>query len=417
MSLINIVAKKNQRYQASMILSLYRNAFRNLQRNAWILSIAMFINRSGSMVLLFTSLYLTNELHYSISEAGIIMSFYGIGSVLGSYAGGWLTDRRNYYDIMIFSLIASGLILLLMLTATSMIFLCAIIFFYAYAADMFRPANSAAIAAYSTVENRTRSVSLIRLAINLGFSVGPAAGGFIAHYLGYKLLFVVDAFTSFAAALMLYLYLPKKKHEVSPHKDAVLGDSRTSAYRDRRYLFFILLVALYGTCFFQLFASVPQYFSKVCNYTEDVIGLLLALNGVLVVVIEMPLIGLLEKRKKIFPFIIAGALCLPVAFAVLKAGSGLMLWAVIYTFIITISEIFAMPFMMNYALTRPRQERQGQYSALYSIAFGLAIIAAPSLGLGIAGQYGFNVLFIFLIALGFVVALGFTALNRRENRV
>ena len=71
-----------------MILAMYLNAFRNLQRNAWILSIAMFINRSGSMVLLFTSLYLTNELHFSISDAGIIMSFYGIGSVLGSYLGG-----------------------------------------------------------------------------------------------------------------------------------------------------------------------------------------------------------------------------------------------------------------------------------------------------------------------------------------
>lgn len=367
------------------------------------------------MVLLFTSLYLTNDLNFSISEAGIVMSFYGIGSVLGSYTGGWLTDRRNYFDIMIFSLISSGLILLLMLVATSMFFLCAIIFFYAYAADMFRPANSAAIAAYSTPENRTRSVSLIRLAINLGFSVGPAAGGFIAHYLGYKWLFVIDALTGFAAALMLYIYLPKKKPEASPHKDSVLADRSTSAYRDWRYLLFILMVALYGTCFFQLFASVPQYFSKVSHYTEDVIGLLLALNGLLVVIIEMPLIASLEKRKKIFPFIIAGALCLPIAFGILKMGGGLMFWAIIYTAIITLSEIFAMPFMMNYSLTRPRKERQGQYSALYSIGYGLAIIAAPLLGLGIADKYGFDTLFTFLIALSILVALGFALLGRKEK--
>src|SRR6185436_6006965 len=245
-----------------VLFSHYRNSFSNLQRNAWILSVAMFINRSGSMVLLFTSLYLTQELGFTIGQAGLVMSFYGVGSVLGSYAGGWLTDRKNYFDIMVYSLISSGLILLLMLWVTSMAGIAAIIFLYAFFADMFRPANSAAIAAYSTPENRTRSVSLVRLAINLGFSVGPAAGGFIAHYLGYKWLFVVDAFTSFGAALILYIYLPKTKPEVSPHKNAVLGDSRTSAYRDSRYLFFILMVALYGTCFFQLFASVPQYFSK-----------------------------------------------------------------------------------------------------------------------------------------------------------
>ena len=40
------------------------------------------------MVLLFTSLFMTRELGYSIAEAGVVMSFYGIGSVLGSYAGG-----------------------------------------------------------------------------------------------------------------------------------------------------------------------------------------------------------------------------------------------------------------------------------------------------------------------------------------
>jgi predicted MFS family arabinose efflux permease len=94
------------------LLSIYKEAFSNLQRNVWILSIAMFINRSGSMVLLFTSLYLTRDLHFSLAEAGAVLSCYGIGSVCGSYLGGWLTDRKNYFDIMISSLLLSGAILL-----------------------------------------------------------------------------------------------------------------------------------------------------------------------------------------------------------------------------------------------------------------------------------------------------------------
>jgi predicted MFS family arabinose efflux permease len=288
------------------LFSLYRNSFSGLQRNAWILSVAMLINRSGSMVLLFTSLYLTKQLNFTIGQAGIIMSFYGIGSVLGSYTGGWLTDRKSFFDIMIFSLIASGMILFLLLLVNSMIAIAAVIFLYAFTGDMFRPANSAAIAAYSTPSNRTRSVSLVRLAVNLGFSIGPAAGGFIALSLGYKWLFVIDALTGFAAAFMLFLYLPRQAARIPHQADKVLNDTSTSAYRDYRYLFFIVLVALYGTCFFQLFASIPQYFNKVCGYNEGTIGLLLALNGFLVVIIEMPLVATLEKRKKIFPFIIRG---------------------------------------------------------------------------------------------------------------
>lgn len=366
------------------------------------------------MVLLFTSLYLTNDLHFSIAQAGLVMSFYGIGSVLGSYAGGWLTDRKNFFDIMIISLLSSGLILLSLLFVTTPFMLAAIIFTYAFTADLFRPANAAAIAAYSTPENRTRSVSLLRMAINLGFSVGPAVGGFIALHLGYKWLFVLDASTGFAAALMLYIYLPKHPSVEKRADSAILQDSKTSAYRDGRYLFFIFLVALYGIGFFQIFASMPQYFSKVCHYKTDVIGLLLALNGFLVVVIEMPLISVLEKKKqkKIFPFIIAGTLCLPAAFAIILLGKGMMVWAVIYTLVITLSEIFAMPFMMNYSLNRPPRERQGQYSALYSIAYGIANIAAPLLGLGIASAYGFDRMFYFFVALGFATALGFLLINR-----
>ncbi len=398
------------------LLSLYLGSFANIQRNVWILSIAMFINRSGSMVLLFTSLYLTKDLHFTIAQAGLALSFYGIGSVLGSYAGGWLTDRKSFFDIMFWSLIVSGLILLLLLTTKSPYLISLIIFCYAFAADIFRPANSKAIAAYSSPENRTRSVSLVRLAINLGFSIGPAAGGFVALYLGYKWLFVIDACTGFLAAIMLWIYLPRLTDEPTTIESSVLSDSSTSAYRDMRYLIFVILVAFFGICFFQLFASIPQYFSKDCHYTEDTIGLLLGLNGLLVVIIEMPLVAALEKNQKMFSFIIAGVLCLPFSFLLLYLGKGMMIWAVMYTLFITLSEILAMPFMMNFALSRPAKERQGQYSALYSISYGLANIFAPLLGLGIADKYGFDKMFYFFIGLSLLTAFGFWMLKRMEER-
>ncbi|MBK9638092.1 MAG: MFS transporter [Bacteroidetes bacterium] len=396
------------------LLNLYKQSFSNLQRNIWVLSLAMFVNRSGSMVLLFTSLYMTNELHFSIGDAGVVMSLYGIGSVLGSYLGGWLTDRYSYFNIMIGALLSSGFILFLLLMIHSMIGIAIIIFMYALTADLFRPANSKAIAVYSDAKNRTRSVSLVRLAVNLGFTVGPAVGGFVVLYLGYKWLFVIDAITTMGAAALLYFYLPRKHVEKVPNNPAILNDKSTSAYRDITYLIFIFLVALWGTCFFQIFASIPQYFSKVCKYDEGTIGLLLALNGFLVVLIEMPLMMKLENKTKIFPFIRLGALLLPVSFLVLFFGKGMMIWAILYTVIITFSEIFAMPFMMNFSLSRPHVERQGQYSALYSISFGISNIAAPLLGLGIANAFGFDMMFVAIILMSLLAFVGFTFLGKAE---
>jgi len=385
----------------------YTASFANLQRNIWVLSIAMFINRSGALVLLFGSLYFTKDLHLSFGTAGLIMSFYGIGSVLGSYAGGWLADRRDHFSIMVFSLVFSGAILLLLIPAKDPFIIGVIIFVYAFVSDIFRPANSKAITLYSTPENRTRSVSLVRLAINLGFSVGPAAGGFLAMHFGYHLLFVMDACTSFGAALLLVKYLPRQSKEEKSAIKTQVRLKESSAYKDLPYMFFIALIALYGTCFFQLFASVPQYFSKICLYTDDMIGLLLGLNGLLVVLIEMPLVAALEGNKKTFPYIIWGTICLPVAFGILLFGKGLVVWSLLYTLIITLSEILAMPFMMNIALSRPAKERQGQYSALYAISYGISNIVAPLLGLYIADLYGFDVMFVIFIMLSISVAIGF----------
>jgi predicted MFS family arabinose efflux permease len=397
------------------LLSLYKSSFSNLEKNIWILSFASFINRSGSMVLLFTSLYLTKELHFSISQAGFIMSMYGIGSIIGSYLGGWLTDRINFFYLLVFSQVVSGLILLLMIVGKTAIEISAIVFFYALVADVFRPANSTAIATFSNPANRTRSFSLVRLAVNLGFSVGPAVGGFVALHLGYHLLFVIDAVTSICAGIMLFFVLPKTNslHQ-ERNKDEIKVKSM-SAYRDTEYLKFIFFVAIYGIIFFQIFASVPQFFSRELGYGEDLIGLLMAFNGLLVVLVEMPIVGILEKKNQNFKFIIWGVWCLPLCFLFLLFGKGMLIWAVVYTIVITLSEIFAMPFMMNYALSKPPKERQGQYSALYSIAYGIANIAAPSVGLGIADNYGFNAMFYVLIVISILCYFGFRSLKKTEK--
>jgi predicted MFS family arabinose efflux permease len=397
------------------ILNLYKESFKNLQPTIWMLSLVTFINRSGSMVLLFTSLYLTNELHFTIAEAGICMSFYGAGSILGAYTGGWLTDRNDTTRIMIFSLLSSGGILLFILLAKTPIAISSVIFLYAFTSDMFRPAVAKAMAAFSSVENRTRSVSLMRLAINLGFSVGPALGGLLAAYVGYKWLFIIDAGTSFAAGAILFFFIPKP--QVSHVKqEKVIVTAASSAYRDREYLFFILMVAIYGTCFFQLIATVPQYFNKQCHYNEDTIGLLMGLNGFLVVLLEMPLITVLEKKQKhVFQYIIAGALCAPFAFLILNFGSDMFIWSLLYILVITLSEILAMPFMMNYSLSKPIKERQGQYSALYSISYGIANLIAPILGLGLADAFGFDMAFYFFILFGLIAVGGFMYLKKRTH--
>jgi predicted MFS family arabinose efflux permease len=390
------------------LLKQYKNVFANIHKNVWILSATLFVNRSGSMVLLFCTLYFTQKLGFTKAQAGTIMSCFGIGSILGSYFGGWLADRYNQKNIMIASLLGSGLIVSMLLLFTTWWALCIILFLYALVADSFRPSSSAQISANTLPENRARSVSLMRLAINLGFTIGPAIGGVIAFHYGYTLLFLVDAFTSIAAGIFLYFFLPSKKliKESSTKENKIINTK--SAYSNSSYLLFIGMVAIYGTCFFQLLSTIPSYFKEVYHYKDNLIGIVLAINGAIVVIVEMPLVSRLEKNKQfIHRYVFIGCICIAVANFILLCNPATVVGSILYIIIISFSEIFAMPFMMSYAINKAPKGREGQYTALYSMGYGISLIAAPFIGLGIAQHLGFAAMLTIFAAVSILLSLYF----------
>ena len=173
----------------------YIDNFRGFRREIWILTLVTFINRAGTMVLLFLSKYLNDDLHFSLPQIGNILVCFGLGSMVGSWLGGKLSDKIGFYKIMIFSLFVSGLMFFGLQYITSYIGLCISIFIIMVVADMFRPAMFVSLNVYAKPENRTRALTLVRLAVNLGFAAGPALGGLIIMNIGYKGLFWADGAT------------------------------------------------------------------------------------------------------------------------------------------------------------------------------------------------------------------------------
>ena len=279
------------------LLQHYRTSFSGIHKNVWILAVTLFINRAGSMVLAFSTLYMIQELNFSKSTTGIVMSSLGIGSILGSLFGGYLADRYNQKKVMLISLLLSGMILFTILFTKNVYLIGIILFAYSFVADSFRPSSSAQITANSTDANRTQSIALMRLAINLGMAIGPAIGGFIAFTIGYASLFIIDGLTSILAGLFLFYTLASNGKQIVNPKSVAVPIASKSAYRDKAFLAFILLVALYAICFFQLMNLVPVYFKEVYHYNENLIGYLFALNCIIVVMVEMPIVTYFDKKK------------------------------------------------------------------------------------------------------------------------
>jgi predicted MFS family arabinose efflux permease len=397
------------------ILKIYKDSFTGLSKDVWILSLAMLINRTGAMVLPFMSLYLSKELNFSLPETGFAMAFYGIGSILGSFTGGWLTDKFGYYYVQLTSLIGAAILLIPLLFVTHYYGIIVCIFAFSFLSDMFRPANAVAIVSLSKPENRTRSLSLNRLAMNLGFSLGPTLGGLIAAYYDFKWIFLFDSITCLIAAFIVWKYLPFisfKNKPIENFVDQPIKEKQIHAFQDMKYLTFLVLVTFFGLAFFQLFSTFPVYLNEL-NYDEKSIGLILGFNGLLVFILEMPIIAALEKYKRPMILVAIGCLLMALSFTIILLGSYGLSIVLFFVFIITLSEIFAMPFMLNYALNRPAPEKRGQYMAFYSIAFGFSHIIGPTLGMNIAEKYDFYTLFGILVILSILIAWGYFMLRRR----
>lgn len=381
-------------------VALYRDSFRGLSREIWLLSLVMLINRMGAMVLPFMSIYLTTSLHFSLAEAGFVMGFYGAGSIIGAFLGGYLTDKYHYHGVQLWSLAGSSVFLFIIPFLYDFWTLSAAVFLFSCVSDTLRPANSVAISAYSRPDNRVRSFSLMRLSINLGFAIGPALGGLILITFGYAWIFIFDGITCLLAAAFILLYLPRKTNEENEEAESELSyESSNSPYKDTTYLTFIFLVMIYGALFFQLFTSVPVFMKKESGYDESMVGLFMALNGLIIALFEMPLIQKLEKKPNSFNLITYGFLFLSISFGFLLFNEVSILFSFLYVIMITVSEILAMPFMLNYAISRSGKSNKGRYMALYSMAYGMAHIIAPTLSMPFAEQFGFKMLYVMVIIL------------------
>ncbi len=174
------------------LIRLYINSYKGLSPAAWLLALVMLINRAGSMVIPFLGIYMSSELGFSKTQIGLVLGCFGLGSVCGSWLGGWLTDKFGNFKVQAWSLILVIPLFLVLPLFRTFEGLAMMIFFLTLVADVFRPANSVSVARYAKPENITRAYSLNRMAVNLGFSIGPALGGFLAKF-SYNWIFYGNA--------------------------------------------------------------------------------------------------------------------------------------------------------------------------------------------------------------------------------
>lgn len=394
------------------IIRLYRDAFGGLSAPTWVLSGVMLINRSGAMVLPFLAIYLTEQIGLSTEEAGLILACYGLGAMTGSYLGGWLTDRVGHFRVQFGSLIVTGLYFLLLSTLTDFYSLAFGVFALSAIADTLRPANGASIGHYARPENITKAFSLNRLAINLGYSIGPAIGGTLAAA-SFKYLFYADALTCILAGLFFFWYFRRFRASEDAHRaeQKAKNVKRVSVWKDKPFVLFCALNVAFAVVFFQILNTLPLFYRDVYDMPKPQIGGMLAVNGLLIFALEMIVVHLWGHRFKVIHFVIAGTFLNGLSYAMLNMVHSVP-WLYAAMFVLSFAEIFAMPFAVSWVSQRAGEAARGSYMGLYTMSYAVAHIIAPFVGTRVIANYGFETLWWGCGALGVATSLGYVLISK-----
>lgn len=392
-------------------LKYYQDSFKGLSVQVWWLSLVTLINRAGTMVIPFMSLYLTEDKGFTLNKVGWVMTAFGLGSACGSWLGGKLTNQFGFYKVIIWSLIVSGLCFIGLQFLGTFAEICVGVFILVLVADTFRPALFVAVATYCKPENRTRSVTLIRLAINLGFSLGPAAGGLIIFYMDYGGLFWVDGITCIAAGCLFVYLLNEKRgtNKIEIKEEGIKG----SPYKDKAYLVFMGALLLIGFAFLQYFSTIPLYYSDAHQLSEKEIGWLMSINGLLIFLIEMPMVNYFEQERfSKYRILIVSAFLLAISFFVLNL-TGWVGVLYIGMVLMSVGEVLNFPFLNAFAMDRAEKfNNHGDYLGLFAMSFSIAHIFSHNTGMQLIDSIGYEATWYIMGAL-LVVSMGLFLVVKR----
>ena len=377
-----------------------------LPRAVWVLSAVAFTNRVGTMFVPFLVLYATSALGVSASQAGLLLTVYGVGAIVAAPIGGRLCDRYGPVRVMWLSLVASGALLLCMPLATTFESTVALIAVLALVGEVVRPATMSAIGSFAPPHQRRAAFALSRLAVNLGMAVGPALGGFLAAG-SFHILCFVDGATSLAAALLLALLWPGEPTRLAGEPAHV----RRGAWRTPGFALFLLGVLASAIVFFQHEATLPLFMTRDLSLSSATFGLMFTLNTGLIVLVEVP-INLAMARWPHRRALSLGAVLIALgfggaAFVTPSWGDGAVYGIAATVVVWTFGEMILLPGMTAYVTDLAPPGRTGEYLGLYSMAWGIAFATGPAVGTWLYDVAGARTLWLAVLGLGLAAALFF----------
>lgn len=390
------------------------SGLKDIPRNIWLLSIGTMINRAGMMVLPFIALYCVERLEVGIAESGLVIASFGVGAFVSAPFAGKLSDKIGSVQLMIISLFLSGIFLFFYSLVNDFYLFLVLSFFWAIISEAFRPASMAFISNEITGARRKTAFAVYRLAINVGMSIGPVLGGILST-IDFSLLFYVDGGTSIAAGTFL-LFSGMKTHQSQNETVNESSEKRNiekfSILKNKLFLYFLVALIPVDIVFFQHIGAFPLFVVNELGFSKSMFGILMAINTVLVVIIEVPLNDAMRNWKH-WKALALGSILAGGGFGLLMFNPGLF-FLVITVVIWTFGEMILFPAAGDYVATISPSEKRGEYMGYFQMTFSASLVLGPLLGTKVLDEFGSTILWGSVILLGLISTVMFWGLRFKK---
>ncbi|MFG2298197.1 MFS transporter [Streptomyces sp. NPDC048603] len=350
--------------------------FRDVPRAVWLLSVGTFVNAVAAFTFVFVFVYLTGPRGLGPAEAGLVSGIGGLGTVAGNFTGGWFGDRFGHRRVLLGAAVLGGAVLtLLPLLSTAALY--AALPVAQYALGVLRAANSALVAVIVPEGARRQAFAVVRCASNGGFALGPPLGALMATGLSYGWLFVADGLGTLAMALWTARVVPARGAVKTPAApDRGRGRGILAELRARPALLVLLgAILVTDVVYRQQYSTFPVVLAGH-GLDVEAFGLIIALNGLVILLLELPAAVALRNRPPL-RVVGTGLLLVGAGYGALLLGVGTAT-AVTMMVLLSLGEILYKTTATAYVADEAPEHAVGRFQSLYAgVSVSGVVLAAP----------------------------------------
>jgi MFS family permease len=359
----------------------FRDILRGLPPRVWVISFGILVNRAGNFLPVFIVLYLTSR-GYSPGTAGLVLGAAGVGNMLGNAIGGYLADQLGRrWTIVLSAITTAGLTASIPLFHTLPLII-SVVGLVGLASQIYRPAAAALLVdSVTTNQERVAAFAVFRFAMNIGAAAGGFSGGVLATN-SYTWLFLGNAIACLLMGVITGALLRDAPHsEVAQDVSASPEPQKKATYRqalaDHRLRRFLLMTLVAEFVYIQSTVGLPLHVSAI-GLTPASFGFLIGLNGVLVLLLELPIASVVVRRQPEYVLAV-GNLLTGVGLALTGLATN-MVWLSVTVLMWTLGEMMYASIANAHLGGLAPPTMVGRYQGLYGAAFTLGTGLGPLIG-------------------------------------